>query len=59
MKEQLFHKVCDIIGREKDFGYRNFMKTVHSVLKNYYEANELNQEVKIGTEADICNGKKY
>ena len=35
------------------------MKTVHSVLKNYYEANELNHEVKIeGFVADICNGKE-
>jgi hypothetical protein len=62
MKEQLFHKVCDdIIGREKDFmGIGTLSeKTVHSVLKNYYEANELNHEVKIeGFVADICNGKE-
>ncbi|TAH69481.1 MAG: hypothetical protein EWM47_07010 [Anaerolineaceae bacterium] len=34
-------------------------KTVHSVLKNYYETNDNNHEIKInGFVADICNGQE-
>jgi hypothetical protein len=60
MDQQLFHKICDdVIGREQGLmGIGTLSeKTVHSVLKNYYETNELNHEIKIDSfVADICNG---
>ena len=60
MDQQLFHQVCDkVIGMEQGLmGIGTLSeKTVHSVLKNYYETNEQNHEVKIdGFVADICNG---
>lgn len=60
MDHHLFHKVCDeVIGKEQALmGIGTLSeKTVHSVLKNYYEVNTLNHEIKIdGFVADICNG---
>ena len=61
MDQQLFHQVCDeVIGREQGLmGIGTLSeKTVHSVLKNYYEADEMNHEIRIdGFVADICNGQ--
>lgn len=60
MDQELFHMVCDeVIGREQGLmGIGTLSeKTVHSVLKNYYEINDLYHEIKIdGYVADICNG---
>lgn len=60
MDQALFHKVCDkVVNMEQGLmGIGTLMeKTVHSVLKNYYETDEQNQEIKIdGFVADICNG---
>lgn len=60
MNQQLFHKVCDqVIGQEQGLmGIGTLSeKTVHSVLKHYYESNILNHEIKIdGFIADIYNG---
>lgn len=60
MDQQLFHMVCDeIIGQEQgQMGIGTLSeKTVHSVLKNYYETNDNNHEIKIdGFVADIYNG---
>lgn len=60
MDQALFHEVCDkVIGMEQGLmGIGTLMeKTVHSVLKNYYETDQENHEIKIdGFVADICNG---
>lgn len=60
MDQQLFHKVCDeIIGQEQgQMGIGTLReKTVHSVLKSYYEVNDNNHEIKIDNfVADIYNG---
>lgn len=60
MDQQLFHRICDeIISREQGLNGIGTLgeKTVHSVLKNYYETNILNHEIKIdGFVADIFNG---
>lgn len=60
MDQQLFHKVCDeVIGQRQGLmGIGTLSeKTVHSVLKSYYDQNEHNHEIKIdGYVADICNG---
>ena len=62
MDQQLFHKVCDeVIGRQQGLMGIGTLgeKTVHSVLKNYYETNDNNHEIKIdGFVADICNGQE-
>jgi hypothetical protein len=60
MDQQLFHKVCDeVIGQGQGLmGIGTLSeKTVHSVLKNYYDPNENNHEIKVDSYvADICNG---
>lgn len=60
MDHQLFQDVCEkVIGMEQGLmGIGTLSeKTVHSVLKNYYETNEQNHEIKIdGFVADICDG---
>lgn len=60
MEQDLFHRVCDeIIGQEQGkMGIGTLSeKTVHSVLKSYYETNNNNHEIKIdGFVADIYNG---
>lgn len=60
MDKQLFHKVCDnVIGQEQvSMGIGTLSeKTVHAVLKNYYETNDLYHEIKIEDYvADIYNG---
>lgn len=62
MNQLLFRKVCDeVIGGEQNFSgigtYKE--KTLHSVLKKYYELNTLFHEVQIdGFVADIFNGQE-
>jgi hypothetical protein len=60
MDQQLFHEVCDkVIGQGQSLMGIGTLgeKTVHSVLKNYYDTNDNNHEIKIdGFVADICNG---
>lgn len=60
MGQELFNKVCDeIIGQRQGLlGIGTLSeKTVHSVLKSYYDSNTNNHEIKIeGYVADICNG---
>ena len=62
MNQQLFHKVCDdVIGQQPGLMGVGTLgeKTVHSVLKNYYDTNDNNHEIKIdGFIADICNGNE-
>lgn len=62
MDQQLFHKVCDeVIGQAQGLmGIGTLSeKTVHSVLKSYYETNDNNHEIKIdGYVADIYNGQE-
>ncbi|NLJ96952.1 MAG: hypothetical protein GX321_07325 [Clostridiales bacterium] len=59
MDQVLFHKVCDqVVGMEQGLmGIGTLReKTVHSVLKNYYETDPKNHEVRIdGFVADIFN----
>lgn len=60
MDKQLFHRVCDeVVGRDQGLMGIGTLgeKTVHSVLKYYYEPNKNNHEIRIkGYVADICNG---
>lgn len=60
MDQQLFGNICDeVIGQGQGLmGIGTLSeKTVHSVLKKYYETNCNNHEIKIdGFVADICNG---
>lgn len=62
MDQQLFHKVCDqVVGQGQGLmGIGTLSeKTVHAVLKSYYETNELYHEIKVDTfVADICNGRE-
>lgn len=62
MDQKLFRKVCDeVIGREQALSGIGTLgeKTLHSVLKNYYEPDSLNHEIKIGGfVADIFNGQE-
>lgn len=60
MDKQLFAKICEeITGREQVQSGIGTLgeKTLHAVLKNYYELNAHNHEIKIdGYVADIFNG---
>lgn len=62
MDQQLFHRVCDeVIGQGQGLmGIGTLSeKTVHSVLKKFYDSNSNNHEIKIdGYVADICNGEE-
>jgi hypothetical protein len=62
MDNPLFIKICDeVIGQEKgQNGIGTYgEKTIHSVLKNYYSPDFLNQEIKIGGfVADIYTGNE-
>lgn len=62
MNKQLFHKVCDEVVAQGQglMGIGTLgEKTVHSVLKKYYETNSNNHEIKIkGFVADICDGQE-
>lgn len=62
MDQQLFHRICDeVINQEQGLMGIGTLgeKTVHSVLKNYYETNKNNHEIKTsGYVADICNGQE-
>ena len=62
MNKQLFNKICDEVIDSK----RSYLgigtlgeKTVHLILKNYFERNTSNHEIKIdGYVADIFNGQE-
>lgn len=62
MDQQLFHKICDEVIESKrspkSIGTLG-EKTVHQILKNYYECNTQHHEIKIdGFVADIFNGEE-